>query len=216
MSSNTRGVLLFAVIFLAFLTVHNTHPHGFHADTTVHCENGRSLQPIEYIASKVKDGKRRSVVSYDVCAHKYIEKSVQMAGRSKIPYYCVLSVHGKQDERIICSPIQRFYRLSDNAWICAHELRNGDQLLCVRGGVVSVDEVQLIKEPLTVYTLQVKDTHTFLVGMHGIVAHNILLPAVAVVGLSIPFDVGWSCGTLGISLGPVSVVCGALRCATTW
>ena len=72
-----------------------------------------------------------------------------------------------------------------------------------------VTNLELVKEPLEVYTIHVKDTYTFLVGSHGIVVHNVILPIAATIGFGIPFSTGCGSG-VGAVFGPVGFIGGIL------
>lgn len=129
--------------FVLFVCLSNAplYPHGFHKDTIIYRNSGNVIQTLEQITERVKKNKRRYVTGYDQQAHQYVEKRVRAAGFSHVPYYCALSFNGEQITDILCSPTQHFYRLSDNAWIPAHELAIGDKLLAHRNGFVSVTDL---------------------------------------------------------------------------
>lgn len=65
----------------------------------------------------------------------------------------------------------------------------------------------LINEPLKVYSIQVKDTHTFFVGAHGVLTHNMMFPATTI-ALSMPLSIGCGGGSLGTLFGPAGVISG--------
>lgn len=104
--------------------------------------------------------------------------------------------------------MQLFYKIQDNRWIAAHKLKVGDRLLCADNKIVTVSDMQVRHEKLKVYTLEIKNTHTFLVGNHKVVAHNMLIPLGAAIGFSIPVEIG--CGaSAGAVFGPVGI-CGGI------
>ena len=185
------------------------YSHGFHKDTIIYCDAGNTIQTLEHITERVKKNKKKYVTSYDQQAHLYVEKRVRAAGFSRVPYHCVLSFNDDPIANVICSPTQHFYRLSDTRWVAAQNLMVGDRLLSKRNGSVRLTNVDFVQQPLPVYTMHVKDTYTFLVGSHGFVAHNVILPVAATIGFGIPFSTGCGSG-IGAVFGPVGFIGGIL------
>jgi hypothetical protein len=89
-------------------------------------------------------------------------------------------------------------------------LRIGDLLLCDGGQTIEVADITLINKPLKVYTLEVRDTHTFLVTERSIVAHNMLVPVATAIGFSVPLHIGCDGASLGALMGPVGLVGGVV------
>lgn len=185
MKNQRKNCLLFFVfLFDSFL-----YSHGFHPSTIIHCSNNDEVKTIEHIVLNVKKNKKSYVKSYAQDIDKYVEKSVQAARLAQISCYCIISLSENQHEDIVCSPMQNFYRISDDAWISAQDLVVGDKLLCKNNSFVYVSAIRTMQESLVAYMIEVEETHTFLVGSHAVVAHNFIVPAVAV-GMSIPFGCG--------------------------
>lgn len=201
----TLKATFFIVIFYNFLI----YSHGLHKDALVLYDHGQYVLPLKTITSRIKKNKKQYVTSYDQQKRSYTEKRARAAGFSHVPYYYVVTTNNGECSPIICSPTQHFYRLTDHQWIPAHELAVEDKLLAHRGGFVTVTDITFVEEPLDVYTIHVKDTYTFLVGTHGIVVHNVILPVAAAVGVGIPFSTGCG-GGLGAVFGPVGFVGGIL------
>lgn len=185
------------------------HPHGFHKNTVILYDDSRCILSLQNTIERVKNNTTQYVSSYDQQEQKYVEKRVRVAGFSHVPFYCIVSVNNGEDLPIICSPTQHFYRLVDNEWVPAQNLVIGDKLLAKRNGFVSVTDLEFVQERLDVYTIHVKDTYTSLVGTHGIVAHNLILPVAATIGLGIPFSTGCGSG-IGAVFGPVGFIGGIL------
>ena len=121
--------------------------------------------------------------------------------------YCRLSFDEDLRHDIVCSPTQLFYRATDAVWVPAYELKIGDLLLAEHNQHLRIGNLILVKEALKLHTIQVEETHTFLVGTYGILVHNMLVPVSAIIGLSIPF--GAECGgSLGSFFGPPGVIGG--------
>lgn len=199
----------FVVISLFIARCSFLYSHGFHKDTIIYCRAGQAIQSLGQIIDRVKKNKCKYVTSYDQRNHTYIDKRARAAGFAQVPFYCALSFNNEPFADIICSPTQHFYRLFDQKWIPACDLHIGDKLLSKKMGSVKVTDIVFVEERLQVYTIQVKDTHTFLVGSHGIVAHNIILPIAAALGVTIPFSTGCGSG-LGVVFGPVGFIGGIL------
>lgn len=199
----------FVVISLFIAYCSFLYSHGFHKDTIIYCRAGQAIQSLGQIIDRVKKNKCKYVTSYDQRNHTYIDKRARAAGFAQVPFYCALSFNNEPFADIICSPTQHFYRLFDQKWIPACDLHIGDKLLSKKMGSVKITDIVFVEERLQVYTIQVKDTHTFLVGSHGIVAHNIILPITAALGVTIPFSTGCGSG-LGVVFGPVGFIGGIL------
>ena len=182
------------------------YPHGFYKDTIIYCNAGNTIQTLEHITERVKKNKRKYVTSYDQRTHQYVEKRVRAAGFSQVPYCCALSFNDEPIANIMCSPTQHFYRLSDRKWVAAQDLAKSDNLLAQTNGFVRVSDITIIQESFIAYTIEVEDTHTFLVGPQGIVAHNIIIPAITA-GISIPFGCGGGAAA-GSFLGPIGIIGG--------
>src|SRR5262249_8092699 len=109
---------------------------------------------------------------------------------------------------ITCTPTQEFYCSSKHQWLPAYQLKVGDTVLCVNGNTQTVARITLIKDALQIFTLHVKHTHTFFVGMHSALTHNICIPLAFNLGLSVAFGAGTG-GTLGSFFGPPTLLIGA-------
>ena len=110
-------------------------------------------------------------------------------------------------EIIKCSPLQMFYRVSDQAWIAAYQLREGDQLLCEKNKTVILKLKKYIYDSIKLYIVEVKKYHTFVVGYQKILTHNMFIPIATTIGMAIPFDMILSAGSFGCMFGPVSFCC---------
>ncbi len=183
------------------------YPHGFGENTLIQDANG-SYWHISGVIQYIADGQNLYVPSYDELTHTFVTKKIQSAGISETDYYCTVTFTNNSTP-IICTPLQLFYRPKDGIWIAAYKLNAGDRLLCGNHTTIEISSVEIIHEKLKVYTLEVKRTHTFLIGQQQIVAHNMLIPIGAVAGLTIPVDI--SCGaSLGSMFGPVGICAGVV------
>ena len=95
-------------------------------------------------------------------------------------------------------------------------LKDGDLLLCDNNRTIQLQAMIFTISPLKVYTIEVKKTHTFLVGFYNVITHNILVPIAASLGLTIPFSIGCSSGTVGAIFGPVGVIGGVVLGRCNW
>jgi hypothetical protein len=205
-----QQLFLRLLLLLVFVPPISVYSHGFHPNTLIHCDDDQYMRSLNQVVTKIKKRKKYYVASYDQKGFKWIPKQVQAAGFSRIPFYCTLSFDGFPDADIIYSPIQHFYCIADKQWIPVSQLNIGNQLLCAHNKSVQISKIEVIQNPLTVYTIQVKDTHIFLVGKYGIVAHNTIVPvAVAAVGLSLP-SVSWFGASFGAMFGPLGLLGGVI------
>ena len=76
-------------------------------------------------------------------------------------------------EEIVTTETHPFY-VNDRGFVNAGELIVGDELLDVNGNVLLVEKfnVELTEEPVNVYSFEVEDFHTYLVGGFRILVHN--------------------------------------------
>ncbi|MBP9765008.1 hypothetical protein KBD08_01605 [Candidatus Babeliales bacterium] len=193
--------------FLIFLFCKITYPHGFSENTLIQDANGSDWQ-ISSVIPYIENGQNLKITSYDEYSNTFVTKKIQSAGISETDYYCIVTFPNNSNP-IICTPLQLFYRPQDSVWVAAYKLNAGDRLLCGNHTTIEVNDVEIVHEKLNVYTLEIKKTHTFLVGRQQIVAHNMLIPIGAVAGLTIPVDIG--CGaSFGSMFGPVGVCAGVV------
>ena len=139
--------------------------------------------------------------SYDSDKEPFF-KTIKFTGKSKTNCYFKIVFGSGVHSVIRCTPSQAFYSIQTGKWVSACELCPGDKLFC--DGVdntVQITDIKFVREPLEVYTLEVDDTHTFLVGFNSVLTHNIALTF----SLSAAFGSGAiSGGKLGSYFGPVT------------
>lgn len=199
----TKNICLFLILFCCKII----YPHGFGEQTLLQDANGTYWQ-INGIIQYIADRQNLKVTSYDEYNNAFVTKKIQSAGISETDYYCIITFTDGSNP-IICTPLQLFYRPKDDVWVATYKLNAGDKLLCSNHTTIEIDSVEIIREKLKVYTLEIKKTHTFLVGRQQIVAHNMLIPIGAVAGLTIPVDIG--CGaSFGSIFGPVGICAGVV------
>lgn len=192
---------------LSLLADHALSAHGFASTTLIRSSKKHSWFIIEQTAYRSKERKKQCVTSYDPDTASWTTKRVTGGAYATTNCYCRLSFDEDPHNDIICSPTQLFYRFADAVWVPAYELKVNDLLLAEQGTHICLHNLVLVKEHLKLHTIQVEDTHTFLVGVYGIVAHNMLVPVSAVVGLTVPFGVEWG-GAAGSFFGPPGVIGG--------
>jgi hypothetical protein len=147
-----------------------------------------------------------AVATYDSNAATVTKAPIKQCGRSSTKTYMRIVIENCTTT-IVCTPIQEFYLATAQQWIPAYQLYVGDTLLC-KFGTKAITRIEYIEESTDVYMLEISDTHTFFVGWHGALTHNMGLPAAVGLGFSIPF--GSAAGsTAGAFFGPVTVVIGA-------
>ena len=196
-----RAIIIMCIGLIASLI----HPHGFAENTYIRSGEGAGWLILNQTAHACAKKQKVRVASYDTQTHQWISAYVTAGARSKSNCYCRLSFDECSWRDIRCTPSQLFYRITDHTWVPAYLLKAGDFLLAENNKKISIRSNTFIKESLAVYTLEVNPTHIFLVGEHSVVAHNMLVPISAAVGLSIPFSTGCG-GSVGLIFGPVGVL----------
>ena len=160
-------------------------------------------------------------------------QKINLAGTSNTNCYYRISFNNYKLHDIICTPSQEFYVLAglathttdpnlitNNGWQPTCSLQIGDILLCDRNTTLAADtkypgiaitDIELIKQPCQVYTLEIDQTHTYLVGPNSILTHNLALESCLLFELGIAFGEGAVAGShIGSYFGPVT--CGAGLC----
>ena len=183
-------------------------PHGFLENTLVQDKFDNHWQIIN-ILHALESGQSLSVLSYNQLKKIWSYQKIKTVGFSQANCYCSIILNGDEQHPLQCSPLQLFYRVQDHRWVQAYQLRASDRLLCAHEEVVEVSDIALVHEQASVYTLEVKHTHTFVVGRYHVVAHNMLLPISAAIGCMIPFDIIGCGASAGIAFGPIGI-CGGI------
>ena len=159
--------------------------HGFGANTLVHLADG-SCVVIEQLCYRIEH-RRVHVASSNPRSNTIERKRAQLSGSSTSNCFLRLSFCDScSNSDIVCTPSQPFYLHGKRRWIQAGDLQVGDALRAKSGKAQTVTDIQFVPESIDVYTLCIKKNHTFFVGKHGILTHNMLLPA-------LPFCLKLSC-----------------------
>ena len=207
--SLTKNIFAYFLVFMstAYFTLLG---HGFGTHTLVHMADN-SIEEIGMLCRRVLD-KKLAVISYDAEAATLINAPILRCGTSTTHRYVQFCFNGsltrESTSRIICTPTQEFYSPISHTWVPAYQLQAGDALLC-KQGIKTIADIAYVKQSLEIYTLQIQNTHTFFVGYHGALTHNMVIPAALGMGFSIPF--GSAAGsTAGSFFGPITLVAGAV------
>lgn len=163
-------VCLILVLFFNGLV----HAHGFGGSTfiTIDETGKRSIESI------CQQSLRNAVVvaSYHVAQKYWTAKRIAGAGTSESnSYYCLgfdNSFNETFSNDVFCTPVQKFYVPQKGGWVAAHQLDIGDDLLAKNGTCIPIVCLHYVKKPLRVYMIDIEDTHTFFVGWHEILTHN--------------------------------------------
>jgi len=186
-----KAKITLSLVFMAFLFLpyHMTYGHGLAADTLVQLGDG-SWQTIHTICLRSLHNKV-SVSSYNVDASCKTTQLVKSGRRSQSNCYMRLGFDSGFNDvtrnDIVCTPMQEFYIPETHTWAHAYTLKVGDALLTKNKGAKSITYIQFVPKPIKMYTLEIKKSHTFFVGYHSILTHNMMLPLAFNVGLSLPF-----------------------------
>jgi|GEM_PF-2341081 len=184
--------------------------HGFGGNTLVYLGDGTPIA-LEKLCHRIEKSYVQ-VASSNPRHNTFVRKQTRLYGKSTSNCYMRLSFcNACNDGDIICTPSQPFYRVSSNCWVQACDLRIGDVLKAKGGGKETITRMVFVPEPINVYTICVSDTHTFFVGKHAILTHNMVLTALPLfVKLGCAFGSGAVSGSF---LGPIGICFGVSAAA---
>jgi hypothetical protein len=158
---------------------------GFGAGTAV--SSCGILIPIE----QLQVGDLVDCYGQDSGAQRYLQKAVTCKQSHTATDYLVLAIG---ESCLTLSPDQKLYLPEHQEWLAARDCAAGD-LLLGRNGLVSIDDIFTVHEPVTFFDITVQDCHNFLVLPDGILVHNFLPVFVGVCGAFGAGAVEWSlCG----------------------
>ncbi len=185
------------------------YSHGFAAHTLVELACKKQQVPIQNISQKFFLGQKTVVATYKEKSKKWKFKNVQAVAFCKSCAFFELnfSSKGQVADIIRCSPLQLFYRVDDERWMPAYQLRAGDILLCKNNKFTKLQAKTYIAEPIQLFIIEIQKHHTFAVGSAKILTHNMFIPIAATMGMAIPFDIVCSAGSFGCMFGPVTFCC---------
>ena len=146
------------------------HSHGFGEFTPV--KKGSNSWRIEQIYRNPQREKTIWVSSFDAQAGIIVSRNVVSSGKSESNCYIRISFDNNRFNDICCTPSQKLFACKHKKFISASQLQAGDTLFSAYHENIKIKSIELIKEPLTVYILEVEQDHNFFVGFYGILAHN--------------------------------------------
>ena len=175
--------------------------HGFHRDTLIKCADDMGWWQMGQLVSCSEKGAKKYVTSFNEQTQKWCPNLVKRGAHGRTNCYCRLSF-GKGIPDLICAPTQLFYNPVDRQWVVAYLLKQSDPLLCHNNNIAYVTSNTLIEQKLNIYSVEVENAHTFLVGSQSIVAHNMIVPIAISIGVSVPFGCGGG-ASAGAFFGPI-------------
>mgnify|MGYP003561966426 CR=1 FL=1 len=179
--------------------------HGFGGNTPVHLAD-KSQVAIEQLCHRIEKS-RVHIASSNQRRNTVERKRTRLYGHSTSNCYLSLSFCDScNDGDIVCTPSQPFYVIKSRRWVQACDLQIGDELRSKGGAKAAISGIVFVPEPIDVYAICVQDLHTFFVGKHAILTHNMALSA-------LPFFVKLGCtlgsgGAAGSLLGPFGICFG--------
>ena len=164
-------LVIFALILILFHSLLNGH--GFSGSTYVKVLPGYSAR----IEDLVEFSDIQSVVSYCFDNQQCPTRKILARARSTTNCYFDISFdEGGFSSDITCSPFQQFYLPKKNCWASAQQLQVGDVLLTEHEGNLTITHIKFFEYPLDLYALKIQCPHTFFVGRHSVLTHNMNLP----------------------------------------
>jgi hypothetical protein len=201
--------MLKKVLYVAYLAVFSIHGHGFGPNTLVHLADGSCNTIASICLSTLRN--RMSITSYDINNSCNVKQFVALGKQSKTNCYVQLGFDNQTNhpDDIVCTPTQEFYVSTVGKWIPAYLLKPGDALLTRNTSSKIITHKEFMPQYLTIYMLEIQRSHTFFVGKHAILTHNILLPLAVNLGFVVPFG-SVASGAAGSFFGPIGLVGGVV------
>jgi len=117
------------------------------------------------------------VYAYDEATGDIAEKEVVRTFEHEVYELYHVVIDGKEIVTTAEHPFYKVDKISENGngFVCAKDLKPGDQILLLEGNTGTVDKVfkEELDEPIKVYNFEVKDYHTYFVGEQGVLVHNL-------------------------------------------
>jgi hypothetical protein len=206
---NFYQIFLHLAVAIALLGINNTYGHGFGPDTLVRTQGG--WQDIRLISTSPYT-EHRWIYTYDpraTCVAGRVRAA--RAGTTNCYVRIGLDEKFKKDDmgNISCAPTQLFYVPDKNRWVPAYQLKVGDKLLSKCFYEKPITHIKFVKKPLDLYSIEVEEHHTYLVGRHCVLTHNMAFPAVRLL-IEIPFEMAAAGGASGSMFGPPGITFGVV------
>jgi len=151
---------LFNILLLSlFFLIGSLKTEGFTAETLVHTQYGAI--PIEQLI--IGD----YVITDGAILHTY---PITYIAHLQVNTYIKIKI---ENNYIYTSLNQKFYLPNKQQWVSAHTLAPFDELLCINGDTVCIDEINVMHEPQIMYALSVATSHKFCISPYRIITHNI-------------------------------------------
>lgn len=163
---------LAAYVFIFSLSNALINGHGFGGNTYVRT-SARYMESIQQLAEY---SETQSVVSYHCDNQQHHPRKILARARSITNCYFTINLDNSPSADIICSPLQQYYLPEKSCWSPAHALEVGDVLLTEREGNLAIVRIAFVKQQLDLYALKIECPHTFFVGRHSVLTHNMNLP----------------------------------------
>lgn len=207
MKHNPKKILLYTILLFAKLI----NSHGFDAQTLVFFNGkyGQKVLPIKYLCKKVLEEKT-TLLAVDPVTHQYKECAIKSVGKSITLYAISINVDNEEKHDIMCAPEQEFYCIDLHQWVPAYKLEIGNAIWSSFNQYKTITNCTVIARSVKVYAVHVDTPHTFFVGRHKLLTHNIILPMITI-GIGASFGSGATlAGLAGGCFGPIGVTCGLL------
>jgi hypothetical protein len=185
-----RYQLFYCVGILAYIFIGiDLNAHGFAQGTLIKSsEDG--WWSIEQVCRLSRKHNRQSVASYDFYLGCLVNQRVKAGAESETNCYLRIGFDEYRCHDIVCTPTQEFYMSLSHEWVPAYTLKVGDMLLSQHDISTEITYIEFIKQPIKVYSIEVKNTHNFFVGHYVVLTHNLFLPVALGIGLGGSFGSG--------------------------
>lgn len=198
--------LTVVAITFFLLSAFGLYSHGFEGQTIVHVARDSAIPIKELCKQSLR--RKKTVLSVDPISSCGKDRLITSVGKSISTCLIRINVEHEKQNDIFCSPLQEFYVIDIKQWVPAYKLNIGDRVWSRYNQQKTITSLLVLACPRKIYLLRVETTHTFFVGRHSLLTHNMLLPFVTI-GVGASFGSGATVGGItGGCFGPLGITCG--------
>lgn len=147
---------------LCFLSISLAQAAGFEGSTLVTTSSGK-LKPIKELS--IGD----EIISHD---YSFREEVARVKGVAAFLSESTVEVTTQNGINLICSPLERFFVVQEQCWICAKDLEIGHFILDEDLDAIAVSSVEIKNNKQILYFINLDANHNFMASEGRFIVHN--------------------------------------------